>query len=264
MAEVDQSNLTSLTVDLLSAYVANNTVEHGVLSELIKSTHAALKVIDAPEPAVPDEPEYKPAVSARKSLSSDSHIISLIDGKPYQTLKRHLSKHGLTAEQYRERYGLAKTYPMVAKAYSESRRAIAEKLGLGRRVKGAQAEAAPAETPVGLAADPKTDTPAKTKLSSARAQKSVVAKADAAAPRKAKAASKAGSSARTDAPVKTKAPASKTTTTPAPDAPAADSPATPTPKARKAATPKPDSSRASATDRTAPRKRSAKTAAPAS
>ena len=80
MADVDQSNLTSLTVDLLSAYVTNNTVEHGALSELIKSTHAALKVIDAPEPPAPEEPEHKPAVSVRKSLSSASHIISLIDG----------------------------------------------------------------------------------------------------------------------------------------------------------------------------------------
>ena len=137
MADADQSNLTTLTVDLLSAYVANNNVQHGDLPELVKSTHAALKAIDSPEPPAPVEPEYKAAVSVKKSLASPAHIISLIDGKPYQTLKRHLARHGLTPDQYRERYSLLPTYPMVAPAYSENRRAIAEKLGLGRRVKGA-------------------------------------------------------------------------------------------------------------------------------
>lgn len=143
MADADQSNLTMLTVDLLGAYVANNTVQHGDLAELIKSTHAALKIIDSPEPPAPAEPEHKPAVGLRKSLGSRTHIISMIDGKPYQTLKRHLSKHGLTPQDYRERYALPRDYPMVAPAYSDSRRAIAERLGLGRKVKGAQ-QAAPA------------------------------------------------------------------------------------------------------------------------
>ena len=77
--------------------------------------------------------EYVPAVSARKSLASKDHIISRIDGKPYKTLRRHLATHGLTPEEYRERYGLKPDYPMVAESYSESRRAMAKKIGLGRK-----------------------------------------------------------------------------------------------------------------------------------
>ena len=61
------------------------------------------------------------------------HVISLIDGKPYRTLRRHLSTHGLTPEDYRRRYGLKADYPMVAEAYSESRRAMAKVIGLGRK-----------------------------------------------------------------------------------------------------------------------------------
>src|SRR5687767_14074042 len=45
-------------------------------------------------------PEHEPAVTVRKSLASQDKILSLIDGKPYSTLKRHLSKHGLTPAQY--------------------------------------------------------------------------------------------------------------------------------------------------------------------
>ena len=82
-----------------------------------------------------DEPveEFAPAVSVRKSLASPDHIISMIDGKPYRTLRRHLTGHGLTPDAYRQRYNLKADYPMVAPTYSESRRAMAHKIGLGRK-----------------------------------------------------------------------------------------------------------------------------------
>jgi predicted transcriptional regulator len=69
----------------------------------------------------------------------------MIDGKPYKTLRRHLSTHGLTPEQYRERYKLKSDYPMVAENYSATRRAMAHKIGLGQ--KGRAARAAAAQTP---------------------------------------------------------------------------------------------------------------------
>ena len=77
--------------------------------------------------------EYTPAVSVRKSLASKDHIISMIDGKPYKTLKRHLATNGMTPAEYRERYNLKADYPMVAENYSENRRAMAHKIGLGRK-----------------------------------------------------------------------------------------------------------------------------------
>jgi predicted transcriptional regulator len=96
---------------------------------------AAVKLNSGPQAPEQSEaaPEYTPAVTARKSLSSPDHIISLIDGKPYRTLKRHLSVNGLTPVQYRERYGLKSDYPMVAPAYAATRRELAKKIGLGRK-----------------------------------------------------------------------------------------------------------------------------------
>ncbi|WP_010219834.1 MucR family transcriptional regulator [Sphingomonas sp. PAMC 26621] len=77
--------------------------------------------------------QFTPAVTVRKSLASKDHIISLIDGKPYKMLRRHLSGHELTPEQYRDRYNLKADYPMVAESYSETRRAMAKRIGLGRK-----------------------------------------------------------------------------------------------------------------------------------
>ncbi|MGB3927714.1 MAG: MucR family transcriptional regulator, partial [Sphingobium sp.] len=111
MADNETADVTTLTVQLLSAFVSNNTVSSESLADLIKSTRAAL-TDDISAPAPPAEPEHVPAVSIRKSLASDQHIISLIDGKPYKTLKRHLSSHGLSEKEYRERYGLPASYPM--------------------------------------------------------------------------------------------------------------------------------------------------------
>jgi predicted transcriptional regulator len=219
MADADQSNLTLLTVDLLSAYVANNTIQHGDLADLIKSTHAALKTIDAPEPPAPVEPEHKPAVTVRKSLSSRSHIISMIDGKPYQTLKRHLSRHGLTPQEYRERYDLPRDYPMVSAAYSESRRAIAARLGLGRKVTGGQSAVA-ADKPA-VPAKAAASKPAASKTKTAKA----APKADVAAPPAAAAGAPTKQAPKPRAPRKPKAE----------PAPAAKAPAAAKPAARKRA-----------------------------
>ena len=137
MAEDIQPSLTELTVDLLAAFVSNNTVGAKDLPELIASTHAALASLDGrdgePEASAAVEEEFAPAVSIRKSLGKREHILSMIDGKPYKTLKRHLSTHGMTPAEYRTRYKLPADYPMVAPAYSEARRETAKRLGLGRK-----------------------------------------------------------------------------------------------------------------------------------
>ena len=137
-------DLTGLTVELLSAFVANNNVRSEDLPTLITSTHAALAGLSEsprePELAVPaPEAVHEPAITARKSLANRDVILSMIDGKPYKTLKRHLAGHGLTPDSYRARYNLPATYPMVAPGYSEARSESAKRLGLGRKPRAPEA-----------------------------------------------------------------------------------------------------------------------------
>ena len=137
------TDLITLTADVVSAFVANNAVKNGELAGLITQTHGALARLGrARDPEPPAEEAFKPAVSVRKSLASREHILSMIDGKPYKSLKRHLSRHGLTPAEYRARYKLPKDYPMVAPAYSEARRAMAVELGLGQKMQAARRAAA--------------------------------------------------------------------------------------------------------------------------
>ncbi|WP_150295078.1 MucR family transcriptional regulator [Sphingobium estronivorans] len=172
MADTEQTDTTTLAVQLLSAYVANNRVESSDLAALIQSTRAAL--VDEPAATEAAPVEYVPAVSIRKSLASKDHLISLIDGKPYKTLKRHLAANGLTPEEYRARYGLPKAYPMVAPAYAEMRRDVAQRNGLGQRPAAAKAaEAAPAAKAVTPASKPTSGKKAGAKAAAAPAKTAV-------------------------------------------------------------------------------------------
>lgn len=172
MSENNQPDITTLTVQLVSAFVSNNNVASEGLADLIRTTRLALTDDPAAKPEEAAVPTYTPAVSVRKSLSSPEHILSMIDGKPYKTLKRHLASHGLSPNEYRERYGLPKSYPLVAPNYSEARRAVATKLGLGRKPVTAKKPAEAAPAPAASAAAAPKSAPAKASPAKPAAAKS--------------------------------------------------------------------------------------------
>jgi predicted transcriptional regulator len=138
-------NYIELAADIVSAFVSKNSVPVAELPALIASVHGALQNVGSPVQA-PEAPTYQPAVPVKKSITPDA-IISLIDGKPYKSLKRHLTGHGLTPDQYRERYGLPRDYPLVAASYAARRSEVAKSAGLGQqRRRTAPKSAATSET----------------------------------------------------------------------------------------------------------------------
>jgi len=134
----DDIDMVTLAAELTIAWLSNpntRTTADDVPAFLISLHTAVSNLAGTGEASAPEEapPEYTPAVSVRKSLASKDHIVSMIDGKPYRALRRHLAGHGLTPEEYRARYNLKPDYPMVAESYSEARRDMAKKIGLGRK-----------------------------------------------------------------------------------------------------------------------------------
>lgn len=127
----NQIALIEMTADIVSNYVAANKIGPEELPGLIASVHGALNNLG--EPAAEPTEEFAKASPAqiRKSVS-DSGIVSFVDGKTYQSLKRHLTTHGLTPAEYRERYGLPANYPMVSPAYAARRSELAKAIGLGQ------------------------------------------------------------------------------------------------------------------------------------
>ena len=130
--EAGEIDRIELAADLVSAYVSNNSLPALDLAALIGQVHAAL--VGLSQPPAPPEEEIEKATTAqiKKSITPDA-LISFIDGKPYKTLKRHLTTHGLDFETYRRRYGLPTDYPTVSANYSAARSALAKDLGLGQQ-----------------------------------------------------------------------------------------------------------------------------------
>ncbi len=126
------AELVELTADIVSAYVSNNSVVAADLSMLIGQVHEALGRAVVNGGSAPRE-ELKPAVPVKKSVT-DEYIICLEDGKKFKSLKRHLrTQYNISPEEYREKWGLAHDYPMVAPNYAIARSQLAKKMGLGQR-----------------------------------------------------------------------------------------------------------------------------------
>jgi predicted transcriptional regulator len=125
---ISPHDFTALAADIVSAYVAKNSIPASELPALIATTHAALTKLSAP--SQPEPVKLEPLMPIRKTVTPD-HIFSLEDGRPYKSLKRHLTSRGLTPEQYREKWGLPRDYPMVAANYAATRSELAKASGLG-------------------------------------------------------------------------------------------------------------------------------------
>jgi predicted transcriptional regulator len=125
--------LITLTADIVSAHVSNNSVAVNDLPVLISNVHNALSALGGAKEEAAPRPE--PKVSIRSSIKPD-YIVCLEDGKKLKMLKRHLSTHyNMTPDDYRQKWGLNADYPMVAPNYAEQRRTLAKKIGLGTKRK---------------------------------------------------------------------------------------------------------------------------------
>lgn len=131
MTDQQSPDLVEQSAKIVAAYVSHNPVTPDGVPALLASVYQALKQLGGPTPTPPRGPP-KPPVPIKKTITPD-HLVSLEDGKPYKSLKRHLAVRGLTPEEYRTKWGLPVDYPMVAPNYAEARSKLAKQIGLGRK-----------------------------------------------------------------------------------------------------------------------------------
>lgn len=122
--------LITLTSDIVAAHVSNNSVAVSDLPLIISSVHGALADLSGTA-AKQDKPE--PAVPVKSSIKPD-YVVCLEDGKKLKMLKRHLMTHyKMTPDDYRTKWGLPASYPMVAPNYAKKRAELARAIGLGKK-----------------------------------------------------------------------------------------------------------------------------------
>ena len=123
-----EETVRALTVQIVCAHIGNNTVSPTDLPKLINDVHQAL--VKAGEPVAP--PHGEPAVPVRQSVKAD-HLVCLECGQRFSMLKRHLRvDHQTTPVEYRRKWELPRSYPLVAPDYAKVRSGLAKKIGLGR------------------------------------------------------------------------------------------------------------------------------------
>ena len=129
----DTLNYIELAAEIVSAYVSNNSVPASDLPALDRrrsrrrscASQAGRRSLFLRSPSLPSRP---------RSRSPTIISICLEDGRKFKSLKRHLrTQYNLSPEEYREKWGLAADYPMVAPAYAKARSALAKQMGLGQQ-----------------------------------------------------------------------------------------------------------------------------------
>ncbi|WND04151.1 MucR family transcriptional regulator [Temperatibacter marinus] len=133
MSSVDtnKDELLEYTVDIVSSYVSNNSLPKSDLSEMITSVYTVLSELEGAKKT--SDLALMPAVSVEESITDD-YLVCLEDGKKLKLLKRHLkARYNMSPDDYRSKWGLPSSYPMVAPNYALRRRSLAKEIGLGKK-----------------------------------------------------------------------------------------------------------------------------------
>jgi len=134
--------LRELAAEVAAAYFSNSHVNPADIPTIIGQIANSLTGVGAeaaqPEAAAEEQPKKLTSAQIRKSITPDA-LISFEDGKPYKSLRRHLTTRGMSSKEYIAKWGLPKDYPMVSPNYSAARSEMAKKIGLGQKGRAAAA-----------------------------------------------------------------------------------------------------------------------------
>lgn len=142
--ETGETLLKQLTADVVGAYVSKNVVPMTELPNLIASVHDSLNKVGGQPAPVKSTEKPVSAVPIKKSIQK--HAINCLEcGKAFKSLRRHITaNHELTVDEYREKWDLPASYPMVSPDYAEARSALAKQMGLGQSRKSYKGSASKA------------------------------------------------------------------------------------------------------------------------
>lgn len=139
MKSVDQSEMSEAMVRIVTSYASRESATVKDILELIQkldgqigNTDTSTATSNGVEAEAVKTLTSIPAVPISESVTDDA-VVCLCCGRSFTMLKRHLkAEHGLTEEQYRLKFGLPESHPLVAPNYSTRKAEYAKRIGLGR------------------------------------------------------------------------------------------------------------------------------------
>lgn len=125
-------------LDIVKAQAGVRNMTEDEITSMVQSVADRLRGVEAHTESGPAQGQQEPAVDPKKAIREKS-VICLECGKPFKILaKRHLSQHGLTPQEYKEKWGFKKNQPLVAKALSRQRKKKMQEIQLWKKRKSAQ------------------------------------------------------------------------------------------------------------------------------
>lgn len=116
---MDEYLKEALEIVKAQASVRNMTEEE--ITSMVQAVARSIRAVA--EGQAPDQDAPVIDLDAAKAAIKEKSITCLECGKSYKVLTRkHVAHHGLSLEQYREKWGYAKGTPLVCKALQRERR----------------------------------------------------------------------------------------------------------------------------------------------
>lgn len=126
----DDERVVDQTARIVKAYLTGNTLSPHGLTELLLEVGDTIGLMHQRQRNPGGH--HRPTRQEIRDSIREEFLISFEDGKPYHMLRRHLTKCGLSVEQYKAKWGLPDDYPMVAPFYTRKRADLAKQTQLGR------------------------------------------------------------------------------------------------------------------------------------
>jgi predicted transcriptional regulator len=133
---MDKRVLVELTAEIVSAHASVNEMTREDLLDEIQAVFQKLNALVGTEGEIAAgiPAEVKPAIPMNAAFGAEK-VFCMECGKGFTTLKKHLAvSHNMTPKDYRKRFQIPARTPLVARNYSESKKKIAQKLGLAEKL----------------------------------------------------------------------------------------------------------------------------------
>ena len=120
-------------LEIVKAQASARPMTEDEIISMVRSVANGIAAVSSGQLAASEAESAAPAMDPKKAIKEAS-ITCLECGKSFKVITRkHLASHGLTAEEYRAKYGFKKTQALACKSLARERRAKMKDMKLWER-----------------------------------------------------------------------------------------------------------------------------------
>jgi len=125
-------------LDIVKAQASVRNMTEEEITSMVRSLSQQLKgIVDGNGDQAEEQKPQEPAVDPKKAIREKA-VVCLECGKKFKVLtKKHLATHGLTPEEYKEKWGFKKNQSLIAKELARQRKQKMQEMQLWKRRKNA-------------------------------------------------------------------------------------------------------------------------------